>query len=201
MNVQYINDEIPYIIIDDCYTEEERSEMMFELDYLTEPRRMIPAGEDSRNSAGIELKNVPCQYLDPFFNKREHSSILTITEKIFGNSGEIINNHPHWIYNAKMINCHWTHILYYEDEQEYQPHVDTTRFTALTYFYREPKRFSGGDLRFDDYDIEIECINNRVIIFPSMVPHASTPVKMQEHPPGKHGKFCISQFMLFKSYS
>jgi hypothetical protein len=203
MKIQYFNDQIPYIIIDDFYTVKEQNEIMLELDYLTEPRRMIPALEDGDYSAGKELKNVPCQYLDPFFQDRKHSSILQITEKVFQNGGEIFNNHPHWFYATDMLNAHTTHILYYEENQEYKPHVDTARFTILTYFYKEPKLFSGGNLRFNDYDIEIECINNRVIIFPSMLQHASTPVRMtswlsnlsSEQRPKKHGKFCITQFV------
>lgn len=197
MEVQYFDDQIPYIIIDDFYTVEEQNEMMMELDYLTEPRRLIPPFEDNSSAGSMDeqLKNVPCQYLDTFYANRAHSSILQITEKLFMNDGQLINDHPHWAFNISEINLHWTHILYYEEEQEYKPHWDSARFTALTYFYNEPKQFSGGDLRFDDYDIEIECINNRVIIFPSILRHASTPVRMVEHSPGKHGKFCITQFL------
>lgn len=198
MEIQYFNEQIPYIIIDDFYTLEEQNEMMVELDYLTEPRRLILPFEDNYSAGSMDdqLKNVPCQYLDNFYKNRDHSSILQITEKLFMNDGQLINNHPHWAFSITEINLHWTHVLYYEEEQEYKPHWDSARFTALTYFYNEPKRFSGGDLVFDDYDIEIECINNRVIVFPSILRHASTPVKMVgNRDQQKNGKFCITQFL------
>lgn len=198
MEVNYYNEEIPLIIVDNFYTEQERNDIMVELDYLSDDRRMIPPHKDKEAAhyKNVNQKNAKCQYLDSFFQHREHSSILQITEKIFQNNTEIINNHPHWFYDCSQINAHWTHIIYYEHNEEYKPHKDTARMTVLTYFYREPKRFEGGHTLFPDYDIQVECKNNRILVFPSNITHASVSLKMDDqYRNKKNGKFCITQFL------
>ena len=194
MNIQYHNEEIPLIIIDDFYDDTEVREIMVELDYLSDNRRMI---EPFKDKTGVtEIKNVGCVYLDEFYFNRKSSNILTVTEKIFSDECSIINNHPHWFFDMRAMNTHHTQILYYEDANEYQSHYDESRLTVLTYFYKEPKRFEGGDLLFPDFNMQVECVNNRVVIFPSIVNHASTPIVMDEaHKNKKRGKYCITQFL------
>ena len=198
MEVKYHEERIPFVVIDDLYDEKEQSEIMVELDYLCTERRLIPPFKD-KNGASDDyknIKNVGCQYLDTFYRKRRHSSILQITEKLFMDDASLISNHPHWYFDISSINSHSTHILYYEDSNEYPAHRDECRFTAVTYFYRQPKKFEGGDLQFPDHQIEVECVNNRIIVFPSMLFHRSTPVRMLENDTHtKNGKFCITQFL------
>ena len=198
MEVKYHEERIPFVVIDDLYDDKEQSEIMVELDYLCTERRLIPPFKD-KNGASDEyrnIKNVGCLYLDNFYKKRRHSSILQITEKLFMDDASLISNHPHWYFDISSINSHSTHILYYEDSNEYPAHRDECRFTAVTYFYRQPKKFEGGDLQFSDHQIEVECVNNRIIVFPSMLFHRSTPVRMLENDTHtKNGKFCITQFL------
>lgn len=49
---------------------------------------------------------------------------------------------------------------------------------------------------FPDYDIQVECKNNRILVFPSNITHASVPLKMDDqYRNKKNGKFCITQFL------
>ena len=198
MEVKYHEERIPFVVIDDLYDDKEQSEIMVELDYLCTERRLIPPFKD-KNGATDEhrnIKNVGCLYLDTFYKKRKHSSILQITEKLFRDDASLISNHPHWYFDVSSINNHSTHILYYEDTNEYPAHRDECRFTAVTYLYRQPKKFEGGDLQFPDHQVEVECVNNRIVVFPSMLFHRSTPVRMLENDTHtKNGKFCITQFL------
>lgn len=198
MNIKCYGDQIPYIIVDNLYNEEEEFEIKIELDYLCHKWRMIQPYEDSAaaKSDYKNIKNAYCKYLDSFFSERENSSILRITQKLFMNNSEIINRHSHWYFDTSDINRHFTSVVYYEDKNEYLKHSDTHRFTAVTYFYKLPKVFSGGNLTFPDYNVDIECLNNRTVIFPSMIPHASTPVIMEEqYKNQKNGKFTITQWL------
>lgn len=201
MEVKYHEERIPFVVIDGFYDDNEQSEIMVELDYLCTERRLIPPFEDKSGATkenDENIKNVGCQYLESFYQKREHSNILTITEKLynFEDNFGLISNHPHWYFNTNLLNNHSTHILYYEDTNEYPPHRDTSRFTAVTYFYREPKKFEGGDLQFPDHQVQVECVNNRIVVFPSMLLHRSTPVRMLENDTQtKNGKFCITHFL------
>ena len=201
MEVKYHEERIPFVVIDGFYDEDEQSEILVELDYLCTERRLIPPFKD-KSGARYEnrnVKNVGCLYLEDFYAKRRHSNILTITDRLFSDGYSMIDNHPHWYFDLDSINHHNTHILYYEDTNEYPAHKDTCRFTAVTYFYREPKKFEGGDLQFTDYQIQVECVNNRIIVFPSMLNHRSTPVRMLENDTQiKNGKFCITHFLNYK---
>ena len=56
MNIQYHNEEIPLIIIDDFYDDTEVREIMVELDYLSDSKRMI---EPLKDETGVtDIKNV-----------------------------------------------------------------------------------------------------------------------------------------------
>jgi hypothetical protein len=61
--------------------------------------------------------------------------------------------------------------------------------------------FSGGDLKFLDYDIDIELENNMVVIFPSCYLHQATDVKMDESIEkfSGYGRYCMSQFLSYKN--
>ena len=64
MQVNYHNEQIPFVVVDSLYNNEEESEIMMELDYLSHSRRLIPPFEDgsaaTRNNKNI--KNVGCLY-------------------------------------------------------------------------------------------------------------------------------------------
>ena len=84
----------------------------------------------------------------------------------------------------------------YENNDEYKPHRDLARLTGITWFYREPKKFTGGNLRFPEFDMEIECKHNRVIVFPSSIHHGVDKVGMEEKDMGKKlGRFTMTQFL------
>ena len=52
-------------------------------------------------------------------------------------------------------------------------------FLAFSYFYKEPKKFSGGELIFPKYDYQLTCKNNSIILFPGWVEHAVNEVKIE----------------------
>jgi len=191
------NEPFPYILIDDFYDQSELDGIWEELDYLCHPKRMGRSSIE-RGAATIEgqsIKNTWDLWLDDFFTLRDSSNILEINRKLLDQ--EMFKNHPHWLFNhLDALNGDNTQILYYENNDEYKPHRDLGRLTSLTWFYREPKKFTGGNLRFPWFDIEIECKHNRVILFPSSIPHGVDKVGMEEKDMGKKlGRFAMSQFL------
>ena len=115
---------------------------------------------------------------------------------------EIFKKHPHWLFNhVSALNEDNTLIMYYENNDEYKPHRDLARLTGITWFYREPKKFTGGNLRFPRFDMEIECKHNRVIVFPSSIHHGVDKVGMEEKDMGKKlGRFTMTQFLSCVDY-
>ena len=63
------------------------------------------------------------------------------------------------------------------------------------YFYKEPKKFTGGELFFPEYDYILESKNNSCIIFPSYFLHEVLQVKITDcdYYSG-FGRYCMSQF-------
>ena len=198
----YYNEPFPYILIDDFYNQSELDGIWEELDYLCHPKRM---GRSSikRGAATIEgqsIKNTWDMFLDTFFISRDSSNILEINRKLINQ--EIFKNHPHWLFNhLDALNEDNTQILYYENNDEYKPHRDLARLTGITWFYREPKKFTGGNLIFPRFDMEIECKHNRVILFPSSIYHGVEKVSMEEKDMGKKlGRFTMTQFISCMDY-
>ena len=192
MKITNENKEFPYILIDDFYDQSELDEIWEELDYLCNPRRMPRAAPMNGN-----IKNNWTMHLDNFFSSgRQQSNILLVNRKLVGNE-QIFKNHPHWLFNhLDALNEDNTQILYYENNDEYKPHRDLARLTGITWFYREPKKFTGGNLGFPSFDLEIECKHNRVIVFPSSIYHGVDKVGMEEKDMGKKlGRFVMSQFL------
>ena len=204
MNITNENKEFPYILIDDFYDQSELDDIWEELDYLCNPRRMPRAAimngaawDEDEDGNQQSLKNNWTMYLDNFFSSgRQQSNILLVNRKLVGNE-QIFKNHPHWLFNhTDALSRDDTQIAYYEDSDDYKPHRDYARLTCLTWFYREPKKFTGGNLGFPSFDLEIECKHNRVIVFPSSIYHGVDKVGMEEKDMGKKlGRFVMSQFL------
>ena len=58
-----------------------------------------------------------------------------------------------------------------------------------------PKKFSGGDLIFPEYDFKISCDNNSMVIFPGWVEHGvrKVTIKDSEYYEG-NGRYSITSF-------
>ena len=79
--------------------------------------------------------------------------------------------------------CNWdvTKARYYHNDEGYEPHTDaSTQFLAFSYFYKEPKKFTGGEVFFPSYDYDYSCDNNSVIILPGWVEHGVRKVKIDD---------------------
>ena len=141
---------------------------------------------------GETLKNTYVVWLDDLFPDRKYSSILMNTEL----DADILTNHGHWYYNCRNVSKYYTQVLYYQNNNEYKPHHDMSVYTSLTWFYKEPKAFTGGDLIFTEFDMKVELQYNRTIIFPGSLLHQATPVTMEGSEFNGMGRYCISQFII-----
>jgi Rps23 Pro-64 3,4-dihydroxylase Tpa1-like proline 4-hydroxylase len=87
-------------------------------------------------------------------------------------------------------------VSYYENEAHYSSHKDYSVLTAVTYLYKQPKAFEGGDLVLTEYGYAFEPWFNRTYIMPGVVEHEVTEVKMRAEDCGKGlGRYCISNFI------
>ena len=198
MNIKIFNDEIPYIIIDNYYDEQELRLIWEELDFLSYPHKLKRATKESGGATGNTgelLKKNFHRYIDEIYSERELSNILTVNRKLFDDDYKILRQHPHWFFQNVVFNKDYTQVGYYENNDHYGEHRDSASVTALTWLYKEPKKFIGGDLFLSSDKIKIDCVNNRTLIFPSMIPHSVNEINMSQDNQNKgQGRYVISQF-------
>lgn len=202
MNIQAKKTEhFGYVIVDNYYDEDEQKEVWKELEYLTSPKILLSAEyTGSATDNGSILKKNGGIFLDHFYRNRNNSRILSFNKKIYNEEIDkvFIPLHP---YNrvSEYIKYDLTLVSYYENHDYYKPHMDVAQFTALTWFFKEPKCFSGGEFKFSNYEDVIELKNNRMVLFPSWVTHEVSEVKMnkeiQTEGYSTYGRYCISNFL------
>ena len=193
----------PHLILKNFYTPEELRLIWQELDFYTQPGKLFDAKDfggvvGRTNSHAIALDEL-------YYNKklRKISNILQVNRKLFNQdvlSGFAIVDDCCSI--ATMCNDDITKVRYYHDGEYYEPHTDLAfQFLSFSYFYREPKKFIGGEVYFPQYDYEYPCYNNSVIMFPGWVKHGVRAVKIDnsDYFEGK-GRYCISSFFGFKDF-
>lgn len=204
MNTQIFDKPIPYMVIDNYYDEEELRLIWEELNFLSYPhklRRSTVEGGGTLDPENLDelLEKNYYRFLDSLYISREMSNILNVSRKLFSDNLKIFRQHPHWFFQNITPNDDFTQVGYYENNDEFRKHRDTCAVTALTWLYKEPKKFTGGDLFLgsdgDFDDIKIDCVNNRTLIFPSMILHSVDKIKMEDQYRNKRqGRYVITQF-------
>jgi Rps23 Pro-64 3,4-dihydroxylase Tpa1-like proline 4-hydroxylase len=176
MIIHKIREPFPHLIIEDFYNEDELKLIWHELNFLTSPNKLIPA--NLINSGDANHLSI---ILDQVYNNRNISDILTINRKIFNEKilNDFIELNP-LLSDFNLVNAELTKIKYYENYNQYKKHQDSARFTALTYFYKEPKAFEGGDLYFNDFNYTIKLKNNMLVLFTGVFWHESLPVSLKQ---------------------
>ena len=196
----------PHLIVDNFYNKEELELIWEELNYYTKPGKLFEA----ENYGGVVgYTTAKAILLDSVYrdfsetkgnNYRPISNILTVNRKLFtsGVLDAFSEIHDCCIL-ANQSNSDTTKVRYYHNGDSYDPHTDRPfQFLAFSYFYKEPKKFSGG-LYFPRYDYEIPCDNNSMIIFPGWVEHGVKEVKIDDSDYfDGYGRYAITSFFGFK---
>jgi Rps23 Pro-64 3,4-dihydroxylase Tpa1-like proline 4-hydroxylase len=197
-----IEHPFPYLKIENMYTEDELELIAEELAFLTHKEKLeepeITGSAVTEN--GKILKDNKGIFLDDLYKKRQISNILTINRKIFNR--EYLESYASLNFGyGSILECDQdtTLISYYENGGYYYPHKDQAVHTALTWFFKTPKLFDGGNLIFPKYEQEIEIQHNMTIIFPSFVLHSVEEVTMDEDLSPGLGRYCMSQFISIKT--
>ena len=179
----------PLMVVNNFYNQQELDLIWKELDFYTAPNKLVSA----ENYGGVVgYTNAKALVLDDLYRNYESnekgvdyrniSNILTVNRKLFecGVLDTFANIHG-CVSIANKTNHDITKVRYYHDGEYYDPHTDkSTMFLAFSYFYREPKKFVGGDLEFPKYDFKLPCTNNSMVIFPGWVEHGVRKVKIKD---------------------
>ena len=189
-------DPFPHVIFHNFYNDSELKLIWEELDFYTKPGKLLSAKEyggvvTHTNSKALWLDKI---YLGKY---RELSNIINVTRKVFyKNITDVFANTHDCVSLASESNYDNTKVRYYHDGEFYQPHIDKyVEFLAFSYFYREPKKFEGGELFFPKYDYSFKCDNNSLIMFPGWVEHgvSEVTIKNSDYFEG-YGRYAITSF-------
>lgn len=202
--VDLITLPFPHLIIRNTFNEQELKLIWRELEFLNSPYKLARPG--ASGVALDELTRLPLSnnfslFLDEAFNRHELSDILRINKKIIdpGITNAFYGLSP-LLGHIKMINKYSTMIRYYETGEYYRGHRDNARFTAISYFFKDPKSFTGGDLHFDDFEHTVNIENNMTILFVGSIIHSTTELVMTDHTErfSGYGKYAMTQFLHLK---
>ena len=186
----------PHLIIKNFYNENELKLIWEELTFYTKPGKFLEAKKfggvvNKTNSHALALDGV---YQEEY---RNLSNILTVNRKLFDTELlKTFSDIDDCCSIALTSNWDITKVRYYHDNEYYDPHTDRDfQFLAFSYFYKEPKKFNGGEIYFPDYNYEYECDNNSIIILPGWVKHGVTKVSINDSDYYEgYGRYCISSF-------
>ena len=195
MNIKLYTEPIHFIYVEDVYDNDELQSIWQELDHLNCDNKLLhPNSVNSTVENNTPIKNNKSVFLEDHYKDPNLSNILSVNIKII--KSNVINQKDSWFFKDLRFNRDSTLVSYYEGGDDYQPHKDNALVTACSWFFKEPKRFSGGDFYFVDYNTKIKVVNNTAVIFPSHIRHAVDSVNMNMNDQGKGlGRYCISQFL------
>jgi len=201
LDVDLISEPFPHMIIRKTFDEQELKLIWRELEFLNTPHKM---NRPDRNGTavdqltGLPLSNNYSLFLNGAYTDPSISDILRINKKVVdpGITNAFASLSP-LVGHIKHINTHTTKIRYYETGEYYRGHHDTARFTAVSYFFKEPKSFTGGDFHFDEYDYTVPVENNMTIIFVGCILHSTTELKMTDNKErfSGYGRYAMTQFL------
>lgn len=200
----YKTSPLDIVIIEDVFSEEQYDEILEELFFYVKEKILFDekyTGSAKYDDGNLKKKNSSL-FLDVLYppEDRALSLILKHTENALL-SDEFKENlqKQNILYGIlKCANRHFTLVNYYENSDYYDYHFDESAFSTLSFFYKEPKSFSGGNIKFrvNDQEIDIEIKNNMSIVFPSFYEHRVVPISMQSTESNNPlGRFSIAQFI------
>lgn len=194
--------KLPVLIIDDYYSADACDKIWQELCFLNNSSDKFKTPESTGSAyemvqgEKVLLKNNLALGLDTVYLDRRVSSILTENRKTFSlEMMDFCEKYHYFFKYLRFANKDSTLVNYYENSHYYKSHRDDATVTTLSFFYQNPKSFSGGNLIIEG-ELEIECAYNRFIIFPSILLHEVQKISIDEELVGKNfGRYSITQLM------
>ena len=200
MKITNYENPFPFITIENTFTPDELNSIWDEIKFLYYSKKFNPpektgSAYDTVDGEKVYKKNNSGLWISDIYKEFDFSNIYKFGRKLIENKEEIYNNHPSWFFKNIYFNQDNTLLSYYENGNYYHSHTDKAFLTCLTWIFKQPKKFEGGNLTFTDYDITIEVNTNCTVIFPSCIKHEVSKISMKkEDLDDLNGRICITQF-------
>ena len=190
-------DPFPFLEIENMYDDDQLKLIWQELEFLNQSDKFeSPEETGSAQKDGKTLKKNTGLFLDNLYKTRNISNILTVNKNLF--APHILEEFSSLCFlyeNIKHTNEDTTLISYYDNGGYYKPHQDHALYSAVTWFFKEPKKFDGGDFYFTDYNLKIEVKNNKTVLFPSIIYHSVDEILMNTDSCSGYGRYVMVQLL------
>lgn len=196
-SIEYIQGA-PVAWSDDFYSKEEVDLMFRECDNLRKRNFLSHDTNGAIDENQAAIKNNKGVFLEQLYQRAYVlSDILTSLTKLHSEDfiKEMEGMHPYFrtLGSSKHSS---TLLTYYDAKAYYGKHIDCSYITVLSWFYEEPKSFSGGDLVVEN-ELTLECKMGRVVLMPGWLKHEVTSVEMPEVNKDKGlGRYSVSHFVV-----
>lgn len=166
-------DKFNFVFFENIFTEYELEKIWHELIFLSDKRKFQTARETGgAYKNGKMLKDNRGILLDYVYRERRFSNYLHLYTKPFNSESFKLHCEEDYTLNLfKHTNFDNTLLNYYSDSGYYEAHTDLSCYTYVFWIYKQPKKFTGGDLYFPDIDCTVGIANNCGILFPSWAKH------------------------------
>lgn len=196
------SDKFSFVLFNDVYNKKDFDYIWEEITFLSHEEKM--SGEKSTSGALdattlAPLKNNRGIWLEEVYSNRKYSNYFNVYKKPLIECRDILKSYIEYDYNLNAYfktvkDC--TLLSYYENGDEYKKHNDFSSYTFIYWTFKEPKKFRGGNLRFDDINYDVEVNNNMAILFPSWANHSVIKVEIDPEYQNKgFGRFAFSTFL------
>jgi len=179
----------------------EINEVWDEINFLTFRSKLKKNTNTAETENGELLSNKNGVFLDDIYSERKFCNFFKYYKK-WNNEQTKINLLKTSLFwrNLFVSQFDSTLLSYYEDGSYYKQHTDESRFTQLFWTFKQPKKFSGGELVFTDFNYQLETENNTLILFPSWFAHRVEPVVLNEKTPEDQDKFLCNGRYVFTTF-
>lgn len=198
MNIKLIKEPFGHVIIENTFDENDMNALWDEILFLQ--FRMTNETSQAKSNFGSEVKRGSGIFLDNFFLHPNHSVIFSLTRNLVTNKiTEDASNLDYYFKLMHRIDNDSILLQCYKNGDYYLPHIDESIFTSVTLMHKEPKKFTGGDFYFPQYNYKPQLKNNYTIIFPSTISHEVEEVKLNSTDPSDF-RYTITMFLGNREY-
>lgn len=192
-----------FLKIDNLFTTNELREVWEEINFLSYRSKFQLDTGTARHGETNELKADKIGiWLEDIYTDRKYCNYFKFYKKWCTKvtAENLLKTSLFW---RELFHCKTDRTLlsYYEDGKYYEEHEDASRLTQLFYVFKEPKKFTGGQIVFTDFNYSQEVNNNTLIVFPSWFKHEVKPVSLNEKTPDEQDKLeCNGRYVFTTFY-
>lgn len=191
-------DKFSFILFENIFNFEEQKSIFKECMFLCDPIKLELTERSSaaKRKDGTLMKSNKGLFLEEIYQDRKYSNYLKLYKKPFEllDMNSVAQQDENFL-SYTTTDLDTTLFSYYQENDYYETHIDSSVFTYVFWACSEPRKFSGGELVLDDIDYVVEPTNNSAILFPSKARHTVNKIIMQDKSPFNcQGRFSFATF-------